>query len=329
MEVLKQPLVSIIVVTYNSSKYVLETLESIRKQTYQNIELIITDDCSLDDTLEICNEWVERNKKRFVRTNIITVEKNTGIPSNCNRGVKNSDGPWIKLIAGDDMLLESCIEDNLEYINNNPDANFVVSNLLEINDVGSFVNNYKGKKDKEDRIKFFFNFKTPQQQLKAYARWPVFLNAPTYFIHRQQLSDVDYFDEEYKIFEDMPLIYRVNSNNTFIHFMNKPTVAYRIHDKSISRELSINEARDKEVLAVFKKYREKHLSKFNLIDLSIYYELWLNHCWKGYKGHTGFSLLSKLSLFHWYSKYIIYKIESTERKERISTDKYTKSNKRL
>ena len=97
MEVVKQPLVSIIVVTYNSSKYVLETLESVRKQTYQNIELIITDDCSLDDTLEICNEWVEGNKKRFVRTNIVTVEKNTGIPSNCNRGIKKSTGKWIKL----------------------------------------------------------------------------------------------------------------------------------------------------------------------------------------------------------------------------------------
>ena len=49
------PLVSINVITYNSSKFVLETLESAKAQTYQNIELIVSDDCSTDNTVEICN----------------------------------------------------------------------------------------------------------------------------------------------------------------------------------------------------------------------------------------------------------------------------------
>ena len=48
-----KPLVSIIVITYNSAKFVLETLESAKAQTYQNIELIISDDCSSDNTIEI------------------------------------------------------------------------------------------------------------------------------------------------------------------------------------------------------------------------------------------------------------------------------------
>ena len=105
----KQPLVSIIVITYNSSKYVLETLESAKAQTYQNIELIVSDDCSIDNTVEICREWIENNKERFVRTELITAEKNTGIPANCNRGVKAAQGEWVKLIAGDDILYNNCI----------------------------------------------------------------------------------------------------------------------------------------------------------------------------------------------------------------------------
>src|SRR5690606_22852216 len=98
---MENPLVSIIVITYNSSKYVLETLESARAQTYQNIELIISDDGSKDATVQICRDWLKENSDRFVHSQLLTVEHNTGIPANCNRGVKASKGEWIKLIAGD------------------------------------------------------------------------------------------------------------------------------------------------------------------------------------------------------------------------------------
>lgn len=70
-----KPLVSIVVTTYNSSKYVLETLESVKAQTYKNIELIISDDYSLDNTVEICKKWITENSDRFVNTKIIIVKK--------------------------------------------------------------------------------------------------------------------------------------------------------------------------------------------------------------------------------------------------------------
>mgnify|MGYP000958323009 FL=1 len=68
------PLVSIIVVTYNSSLFVRETLESAKRQSYNNIELIITDDASTDDTVKVCREWIANNKNRFVRVELKTVE---------------------------------------------------------------------------------------------------------------------------------------------------------------------------------------------------------------------------------------------------------------
>lgn len=69
------PLVSVSVITYNSAKTVIETLDSIKAQTYQNIELIVSDDCSTDNTVEICRDWLTKNEKRFVRMELITVEK--------------------------------------------------------------------------------------------------------------------------------------------------------------------------------------------------------------------------------------------------------------
>lgn len=69
------PLVSVAVVTYNSSKTVLETLDSIYNQTYPNLELIVSDDCSPDNTVEICREWIAGHSRRFIRTELLTVEK--------------------------------------------------------------------------------------------------------------------------------------------------------------------------------------------------------------------------------------------------------------
>jgi alpha-1,3-rhamnosyltransferase len=57
-----------------------------KAHVYQNIELIVSDDCSVDNTLEICRMWIENNlKERFV-SKIVVVQKNTGIASNCSRG---------------------------------------------------------------------------------------------------------------------------------------------------------------------------------------------------------------------------------------------------
>ena len=81
------PFVSIIVVTYNSSKYILDALASIKDQNYQNFELIISDDCSTDNTIQICTNWVKANQA-FVnfKTTIIKSKTNTGVTANCNRG---------------------------------------------------------------------------------------------------------------------------------------------------------------------------------------------------------------------------------------------------
>ena len=61
-------IVTVIVYTFNSSKYILETLDSIKKQTYKDLMLIITDDCSTDSTIEICKKWLNLNGDRFVKT---------------------------------------------------------------------------------------------------------------------------------------------------------------------------------------------------------------------------------------------------------------------
>lgn len=99
------PLVTIIVITYKSADYVIDTLESISQQTYKNIELIISDDRSPDNTLEICESWIEKHKNRFSNTIVTKTDRNGGICYNYNNGLKMATGKWIKYIAGDDELI--------------------------------------------------------------------------------------------------------------------------------------------------------------------------------------------------------------------------------
>ena len=127
MNYIKEPLVSVVVITFNSSSYVIDTLESIRNQSYCNIELILSVDGSYDDSIDKCEKWILKNKNRFVKTFIVASENNTGISYNCNRGLNAANGDWLKIIAGDDMLMPNCIEDYVNFINHNNEAKFIFS----------------------------------------------------------------------------------------------------------------------------------------------------------------------------------------------------------
>jgi len=106
----RQPLVSVRVLTYNSSEYIVETLNSVYNQSYNNIELVVSDDCSKDNTVGICQEWIDNHKSRFVRVVYLTSPVNTGVCANSKRSMDATTGEWIKGIGGDDLLTHNAIE---------------------------------------------------------------------------------------------------------------------------------------------------------------------------------------------------------------------------
>ncbi|MGQ7094825.1 glycosyltransferase family 2 protein, partial [Escherichia coli] len=82
--------ISVMVVTYNSEYTIEETLNSVLLQSYgaENIELIITDDCSKDNTVSIIKKWSVYNKNKFYRVVLIENSVNKGVSENCNIGWK-------------------------------------------------------------------------------------------------------------------------------------------------------------------------------------------------------------------------------------------------
>lgn len=225
----RKPLVSIVVITYNSSKYILETLESTKAQLYQNIELIISDDCSTDNTLEICRKWIEENRARFIQCELLTVGKNTGIPSNCNRGIVASAGQYLKIIAGDDILLENCIALNMNCINNKKGARVLHSNAFEFYD-SEFIE----EKPKKLFNSCFFNIKINAKQQFNYLifDWPI--NASTLFFEKSIFEEFGLYNEDLKV-EDWSYLLNLTSKKIKIDYLDAYTTKYRIHKMSITR----------------------------------------------------------------------------------------------
>ncbi len=227
------PEVSILIITYNSENYILETLESAKAQTYRNIELVISDDASTDNTLKICGNWIEKNKERFVRSKIVTTEVNKGIPANCNQGVEAVGCEWIKLIAGDDILDSNCISYFMECSHINPEA-CMISSSIQL-----FTNDFKegsmGKVISTDNYKFF-NVETSAEKQYWMLLRKNYVHGPSTMFRKSVIINIGGFDEKYKFFEDYPLFLNLTKAGYKIYPLNKVTVYYRRHDSSVLRQ---------------------------------------------------------------------------------------------
>lgn len=225
------PLVSIVVVTFNSSKFVIETLESAKEQTYNNVELIITDDCSTDNTIEICNNWIELNQSRFINAELIKVEINTGTAANANRGLKAAKGKWIKFIAGDDMLMPNCINELIRFVqtDGNKAMNFIVHGIVPFRN----GEEYKTVFPPDKLMK-----KNAHAQLVHLLKRGNSISGSAIFLERSKLLELGGFDERYKLYEDFPLIVKYTQNNYKLWLIKEPLIRYRIHDSNVSFESS-------------------------------------------------------------------------------------------
>ncbi len=96
--------ISVIVPVYNAEEYLPQCIESILKQDYENLELLLVDDGSSDKSMQICEEYVRRSGK--VR---VFAQKNSGVSAARNRGIEKAEGDYIVFVDADDYLPESCV----------------------------------------------------------------------------------------------------------------------------------------------------------------------------------------------------------------------------
>ena len=124
-----QPLVSIAVPVYNGAKYIDECLSSIEKQTYQNWECIINDNCSKDKTVAIAEQYVQRDSRFKLYKN----ENFLGIVNNWNAAFQrlNSNSVYCKIVPADDWIFPEFIEKMVEIMEKDPETGICSSYRID------------------------------------------------------------------------------------------------------------------------------------------------------------------------------------------------------
>lgn len=219
-------LISIIVPVYNNKNYVERCVNSILKQTYSNIEIILVDDGSTDGSAEICNELSVKNEKV-----IMIHKKNGGVSSARNTGINICKGEYIGFVDSDDYVEEDMYE-LLFRCMKKFDAEISFCSIKEVEN--------KGTEQLIDRESLIW---------QKYPGGGFIWNC----LYKKDIIDkFDIrFDENLNYGEDMVFIlkYITNMNYNKVAYVNKLLYHYKINDSSVSNFRCDYEKRDKNILS--------------------------------------------------------------------------------
>jgi glycosyltransferase involved in cell wall biosynthesis len=209
------PLVSIVVPSYNHEKYIQETIESIVNQTYDNIELIVIDDGSKDNSPQIIQKLSQKYGFEFIH------RPNKGLSATLNEGIKLSKGKYWSVCASDDVLTHDKIDRQVRFMENNPDYGMCYGKVVLFNEKGLNtplnIKYSRGGWIFDDLIKGRF--------------W---IPAVSNLIKKDVFLDVGYYDEELWV-EDWDMWVRI-SHKYQIGFINEYIAKYRQHGSNISKQ---------------------------------------------------------------------------------------------
>lgn len=256
------PLISICIPTFNGAAYIAEALDSALLQTYNNLEIIVSDDASKDDTLKIIETYKDK-------TNIpihVFHHQPKGIGANWNQCVKKAKGKYIKFLFQDDVLMPNCIKRMAHVLESNSTIGlvackrtFIVDNEYKDASIEKWITRYKDLQLNLE-LKQMDNF---ELMTKSIFKSDLFMKLPfnkigeptTYLFSKDLLHKVGDFREDLKQVLDYEFCLRVLKYKD-IAIINEPLVQFRIHGKQATIQNRGNDQNDYVMLdkLIYKEY---------------------------------------------------------------------------
>lgn len=257
-----EPLVTIGIPNYNYAHYIKEALDSVVNQTYPNIELIIVDDCSTDNSVVEIESWIKDYSGKF-SINFIKNEANMGLTKNCNLILNVAKGAYLQILDADDIFLSENISKKIQVINEieTDSISLVYSNMKLINNSGEIISdNYLKRIGYDENMMpegnifqelFDFNF----------IAYPL--------INTRLAKEVGGFDETQQV-HDYYLWLKL-SEKYDVKFCPGKYALYRIHNASMSNNSKTSPMSIENVLRTKYRYLKQANSEMkNIIKRDIY-----------------------------------------------------------
>jgi glycosyltransferase involved in cell wall biosynthesis len=250
-----KPLVSILLLSMNHQTYIEKCIESIKEQTYTNIEVIYLDNASHDNTFEIGKKLLQQSGLLF---KIFNNKVSEGISKNINFMFNQSSGKYIALLSTDDWLTPDSIEEKIKYFESHPEFGMVYCS--------SYSYNYDTKKIavclKKSKFKAGWVLK---EVLKEN-----FINSTGCMLKRNTLETVGYFDEN-SLIEDWDMWIRI-AEKFQIGFVNKELAYYGVKEgQNITGDIDYMTRGFDYILNKYSHYKEIQHSKKFVNEVKVYH----------------------------------------------------------
>jgi len=220
-----KPLVSIVIPVHNGEEYIKEAIDSCLNQTYENIEIIVVDDKSTDNTLKILQEYRDS-------ITVIPVEKQNGLGNVLNIGIRASNGEYIARMDADDVMYPNRIGKQVEYMQEHPNCVAVGGQIDIIDKDGNITGHREYAIEDEDIKKNMFLF-------QPFAH-------PAVMLRRSALEDVGLYPENIWKVEDVKLFFLLSKEGEF----------HNIGDTVLKYRMTFNTQSQSNMLDHFKKTNE-------------------------------------------------------------------------
>jgi len=232
----QKPLISVILPSYNHSKYIKESIDSILNQTYQNFELIITDDGSTDNSKEIILSYTDKRIKSYF------FKKNKGAVSATNFCIEKSKGKYISILNSDDIYCPQKIEKQINFLlrNKNTSAVFSYAQAIDENSKEIKIENnplepvVSTKASRTDMLKIFLDSGNILIHPTALIKKSVYKNIGFYDNRLHQIPDFEYWVRmcvagyNIKVLPEKLIKYRFRENELNTSNGNRPDVSNRL-----------------------------------------------------------------------------------------------------
>ena len=237
---------SIVIPLFNKQKYIYETIDSVLKQSFHHFEIIIVNDGSTDNSINVVNSFADK------RIKIFTIQ-NGGVSNARNIGIQYAQFEWIALLDADDLWEMNYLSEAVNIIESNNKIDVIATNYYLYNGIKKIM-----------ALTLNTGF------VRSYFKTPC-ITSSTVIINKRVFDIAGYFNTNLKFGEDQHLWFRIASKCS-IFFNNNPLVTYKLLDHSSSNKDFINRDLNSDLVSVINEleiegsdwilFKERYMLKY-------------------------------------------------------------------